>query len=193
VVVLGLLRQAIGTQGLPPSQVVVGLSLFLTFVAMSPTLEAMWSDGIRPYLDAPVGERDSLAAWEGVKQPLRNFMIAQIRGADNESSVEMMLNFQGYDADVRAGMEWKDVDMVALIPAFVLSELKIAFLIAFRIYLPFLVIDMVVSSLLISMGMMMLPPVFISLPFKLLLFVVADGWTLVAGSLMESVVRVGGG
>ncbi|MCP4795048.1 MAG: flagellar type III secretion system pore protein FliP, partial [Phycisphaeraceae bacterium] len=193
VVVLGLLRQAIGTQGLPPSQVVVGLSLFLTFVAMSPTLEAMWSDGVRPYLDAPVGERDSLAAWEGVKQPLRNFMIAQIRGAENESSVEMMLNFQGYDADARAGMEWKDVDMVALIPAFVLSELKIAFLIAFRIYLPFLVIDMVVSSLLISMGMMMLPPVFISLPFKLLLFVVADGWTLVAGSLMESVVRVGGG
>ena len=193
VVVLGLLRQAIGTQGLPPSQVVVGLSLFLTFVAMSPTLEAMWSGGVRPYLDAPIAERDSLAAWEGVKQPLRNFMIAQIRGAENESSVEMMLNFQGYDADARAGMEWKDVDMVALIPAFVLSELKIAFLIAFRIYLPFLVIDMVVSSLLISMGMMMLPPVFISLPFKLLLFVVADGWTLVAGSLMESVVRVGGG
>ena len=193
VVVLGLLRQAIGTQGLPPSQVVVGLSLFLTFVAMSPTLEAMWSDGIRPYLDAPIAERDSFAAWEGVKQPLRNFMIAQIRGAENESSVEMMLNFQGHDAEARAGMEWKDVDMVALIPAFVLSELKIAFLIAFRIYLPFLVIDMVVSSLLISMGMMMLPPVFISLPFKLLLFVVADGWTLVAGSLMESVVRVGGG
>ena len=90
-------------------------------------------------------------------------------------------------------MEWQDVGMVSLIPAFVLSELKIAFLIAFRIYLPFLVIDMVVSSLLISMGMMMLPPVFISLPFKLLLFVVADGWALVAGSLLESVVRVGSG
>jgi flagellar biosynthesis protein FliP len=190
VVVLGLLRQAIGTQGLPPSQVVVGLSLFLTFVAMSPTLEAMWSGGIQPYLDAPIDERNSFEAWEGVKQPLRQFMIAQIRGAENESSVGMILNFQGFDADAQLEMEWKDVGMVSLIPAFVLSELKIAFLIAFRIYLPFLVIDMVVSSLLISMGMMMLPPVFISLPFKLLLFVVADGWALVAGSLLESVVRV---
>ena len=193
VVVLGLLRQAIGTQGLPPSQVVVGLSLFLTFVAMSPTLEAMWTGGIQPYLDAPIDERDSFQAWEGVKQPLREFMIAQIRGAENESSVAMMLNFQGYDADAQRTMEWKDVGMVSLIPAFVLSELKIAFLIAFRVYLPFLVIDMVVSSLLISMGMMMLPPVFISLPFKLLLFVVADGWALVAGSLLDSVVRVGAG
>jgi flagellar biosynthetic protein FliP len=105
----------------------------------------------------------------------------------------MMLEFRGVDMSEQHELTYADVDMVSLIPAFVLSELKIAFLIAFRIYLPFLVVDMVVSSLLISMGMMMLPPVFISLPFKLLLFVVADGWTLVAGSLMESVAMVSGG
>ena len=192
VVVLGLLRQALGTQGLPPSQVIIGLSLFLTIVAMAPTLEAMWEDGIKPYVDSPVDQRDSNAAWEGIKQPLRQFMFAQIDVADNWSSVNMMLEFRGIDVNSEE-LTRADVDMVSLIPAFVLSELKIAFLIAFRIYLPFLVVDMIVSSLLISMGMMMLPPVFISLPFKLLLFVVADGWTLVAGSLMESVALVGGG
>ena len=193
VVVLGLLRQALGTQGLPPSQVIVGLSLFLTFVAMAPTLEAMWSEGVQPYMDAPQDQRDTAAAWEGIKQPLRSFMFAQIDHADNWSSVEMMLEFRGVDMSEQHELTYADVDMVSLIPAFVLSELKIAFLIAFRIYLPFLVVDMVVSSLLISMGMMMLPPVFISLPFKLLLFVIADGWTLVAGSLMGSVAMVSGG
>ena len=193
VVVLGLLRQALGTQGLPPSQVVIGLSLFLTFVAMAPTLEAMWTDGVKPYVDAPVASRDTAAAWDGIRRPLREFMFAQIDRADNWSSVEMMLEFRGFDMTQSHELTYADVDMVSLVPAFVLSELKIAFLIAFRIYLPFLVVDMIVSSLLISMGMMMLPPVFISLPFKLLLFVVADGWTLVAGSLMESVARVGGG
>ena len=193
VVVLGLLRQALGTQGLPPSQVIIGLSLFLTIVAMAPTLDAMWEDGIKPYVDAPIQERDSAAAWEGIKRPLRQFMFAQIDVADNWASVNMMLEFRGVDLNSSEELTRADVDMVSLIPAFVLSELKIAFLIAFRIYLPFLVVDMIVSSLLISMGMMMLPPVFISLPFKLLLFVVADGWTLVAGSLMESVALVGGG
>ena len=193
VVVLGLLRQALGTQGLPPSQVVVGLSLFLTFVAMAPTLEAMWEEGVKPYVDAPASQRDSMAAWEGMKAPLREFMFAQINHADNWSSVEMILQFRGLNIEDQGELTYADVDMVTLIPAFVLSELKIAFLIAFRIYLPFLVVDMIVSSLLISMGMMMLPPVFISLPFKLLLFVVADGWSLVAGSLMDSVARVASG
>ena len=193
VVVLGLLRQALGTQGLPPTQVVVGLSLFLTFVAMAPTMEAMWEDGIKPYVDAPLEQRNSAAAWEGIKGPLREFMFAQINRADNWSSVEMILEFRGVDIDDRDDLTYADVDMVTLIPAFVLSELKVAFLIAFRIYLPFLVVDMIVSSLLISMGMMMLPPVFISLPFKLLLFVVADGWMLVAGSLMDSVAQIASG
>ncbi len=189
VVVLGLLRQALGTQGLPPSQVIVGLSLFLTFVSMTPTLSAMWDEGLEPYLDAPMDQRDSMAAWEGMKRPLRAFMINQIAAAENDSTAIMMVEFQGWDYESDGEPDWEDVDLVALVPAFVLSELKTAFLIAFRIFLPFLVIDMIVSSLLISMGMMMLPPVFISLPFKLLLFVVADGWTLVAGSLLESVAR----
>jgi len=191
VVVLGLLRQALGTQGLPPSQVIVGLSLFLTFVSMTPTLSAMWNEGLEPYLDAPMDQRDSMAAWDGMKRPLRAFMINQIAAAGNDDTVIMMVEFQGWDYETQGEPEWDDVDLVALVPAFVLSELKTAFLIAFRIFLPFLVIDMIVSSLLISMGMMMLPPVFISLPFKLLLFVVADGWTLVAGSLLESVARGG--
>ena len=116
-------------------------------------------------------------------------MINQIAAAENDSTAIMMVEFQGWDYESDGEPDWDDVDLVALVPAFVLSELKTALLIAFRIFLPFLVIDMIVSSLLISMGMMMLPPVFISLPFKLLLFVVADGWTLVAGSLLESVAR----
>ena len=120
-------------------------------------------------------------------------MFAQINRADNWSSVEMILEFRGVDIEDRDDLTYADVDMVTLIPAFVLSELKVAFLIAFRIYLPFLVVDMIVSSLLISMGMMMLPPVFISLPFKLLLFVVADGWMLVAGSLIDSVAQIASG
>ncbi len=194
VVVLGLLRQAIGTQGLPPSQVIVGLSVLLTFVAMGPTLEAMWDGGLKPYLDAPAAERDSMAAWEGVKAPLRSFMVGQIRHAGNESSVRMMMEFGGWDPEIDGDLDIEvDPGMLELVPAYVLSELKVAFLIAFRIYLPFLVIDMVVSSLLISMGMMMLPPVFVSLPFKLLLFVIADGWMLVAGSLLHGVAAAGGG
>ena len=187
VVVLGLLRQAIGTQGMPPSQVIVGLSLFLTFVAMAPTLEAMWDDGLQPYLDTPVSERDSMAAWDGMKKPLRQYMINQIVVDGNEASLVMMAEFSGWDPERDGELVLDDVKLHQLVPAFVLSELKTAFLIAFRIYLPFLVIDMVVSSLLISMGMMMLPPVFVSLPFKLLLFVVADGWLLVASNLMSGV------
>lgn len=189
VVVIGLLRQAIGTQGLPPSQIVVGLSLLLTFVAMTPTIDAMWKEGLQPYLDSPVEQRDSMAAWNGMKEPLRRFMVAQITYDGNQNSLQMMMEFSGWDYETQGEFdpESDDVGLAQLVPAFVLSELKTAFLIAFRIYLPFLVIDMVVSSLLISMGMMMLPPVFVSLPFKLLLFVIADGWMLVAGSLMHGV------
>ena len=114
VVVLGLLRQALGTQGLPPSQVIIGLSLFLTIVAMAPTLEAMWEDGIKPYVDSPVDQRDSNAAWEGIKQPLRQFMFAQIDVADNWSSVNMMLEFRGIDVNSEE-LTRADVDMVSLI------------------------------------------------------------------------------
>jgi len=192
VVVLGLLRQALGTQTLPPSQVVVGLSVLLTAVAMGGTFERMWSEGLGPY--ARGEQKDQLVAWEGAKRPLREFMIAQIEATGNTPTVLMILDHRGIDTSEPEQLTWeKDVDMLTLVPSFVLSELKTAFLIGFRIYLPFLVIDMVISSLLVSMGMMMLPPVLVSLPFKLLLFVLVDGWTLVAGGLLTGVMAPIGG
>jgi flagellar biosynthetic protein FliP len=187
VIVLSLLRQALGTQTLPPSQIIVGLSLFITFVVMAPTIERMYKDGIQPYVSGE--ERDYAITWERTRQPLRDFMFAQIEATGNWSGVYMILNYRGIDTSEPDKLTRADVDMLTLIPAFILSELKVAFLIGFRIYLPFLVIDMVISSLLISMGMLMLPPVLISLPFKLLLFVLVDGWQLVVGSLMTSVVQ----
>lgn len=187
VIVLGLLRQALGTQGLPPSQVIIGLSLFLTLAVMAPTLERIYQEGIAPYATGEVD--DPTEAWNRSKQPMRDFMFAQIESAGNWSSVYMMLNYRGIDTSDPASLSRADVDMMSLIPAYILSELKIAFLMGFRIYLPFLVIDMVIASMLISMGMLMLPPVLISLPFKLLLFVLVDGWQLVAGSLMTSVAQ----
>ncbi len=186
VIVLGLLRQALGTQGLPPSQVIVGLSLFITFVVMAPTAQRMYDEGIRPYSDGEIGYEQ---AWENTKQPLRDFMFAQLDATGNWSGVYMMLNYRGIDTSDPSKLSRADVDMLTLVPAYILSELKVAFLMGFRIYLPFLVIDMVIASMLISMGMLMLPPVLISLPFKLLLFVLVDGWQLVAGSLMTSVAQ----
>lgn len=188
VIVLGLLRQALGTQGLPPSQILVGLSLFITFVVMAPTLERMYQEGVRPYADGDV--KDYRVAWDNTKQPLRDFMFAQIEATGNWSGVYMMLNYRGIDTSRPDELTRADVDMLTLIPAYILSELKVSFLLGFRIYLPFLVIDMVIASMLISMGMLMLPPVLISLPFKLLLFVLVDGWQLVVGSLMSSVAVV---
>jgi flagellar biosynthesis protein FliP len=187
VIVLGLLRQALGTQTLPPSQVIVGLSLFITMVVMAPTVERMYSDGLGPYMRGE--QKDYKVAWEDAKQPLRDFMFAQIEATGNWSGVYMMLNYRGIDTSDPQKLTRADVDMLSLVPAYILSELKVAFLMGFRIYLPFLVIDMVISSMLISMGMLMLPPVLISLPFKLLLFVLVDGWQLVVGSLMNSVVQ----
>lgn len=183
VIVLSLLRQAIGTQSLPPSQVIVGLSLFLTFLIMAPTLERINTDALVPL---QANQIDEFVAWERAKQPLRDFMFDQIEYAGNWGDVYMILNYRGIDTSDPGKLVRADVDMLSLIPAFVLSELKVAFLMGFRLYLPFLVIEMVISSILISMGMMMLPPVLISLPFKLLLFVLVDGWQLVAGSLLNS-------
>ena len=187
VIVLGLLRQALGTQGLPPSQVIVGLSLFITFAVMAPTMQRVYHEGVRPYADGEI--TDYTVAWERAKQPMRDFMFAQIEATGNWSGVYMMLNYRGIDTSDPGRLTRADVDMLSLIPAYILSELKVAFLMGFRIYLPFLVIDMVIASMLISMGMLMLPPVLISLPFKLLLFVLVDGWQLVVGSLMTSVVQ----
>ncbi len=183
VVVLALLRQAIGVQSLPPSQIIVGLSLFLTFLIMAPTFARINTEALQPYQR---GEVTQLQAWSDAKQPLRDFMFDQIEYTGNWDTVYMLLEYRGVDLSNPEELTRADVDMVTLVPAFVLSELKVAFLMGFRLYLPFLVIDMVVSSVLISMGMLMLPPVFISLPFKLLLFVLVDGWDLVAGSLLRS-------
>ncbi|MEM1211518.1 MAG: flagellar type III secretion system pore protein FliP [Planctomycetota bacterium] len=185
IVVLALLRQALGTQTLPPSQVIVGLSLFLTMLVMAPTFERINTEALQPLQDPNSGMTE-MEAWERAKQPLRDFMFAQIEHAGNWDAVYMILNYRQIDTSEPGQLRRADVDMLTLIPAFVLSELKVAFLLGFQLYLPFLVIDMVVSSVLISMGMLMLPPVLISLPFKLLLFVMVDGWNLVAGNLLNS-------
>ena len=183
VVVLALLRQAIGTQNLPPSQVIVGLSMFMTFLVMAPTFDRINNEVIQPLTN---NEIDEVQAWSRAKKPIRDFMFAQIDYAGNWDDVYMILEYRGIDTSRPEELTEGDVDMLTLIPAFVLSELKVAFLMGFRLYLPFLIIDMVISSVLISMGMLMLPPVLISLPFKLLLFVMVDGWRLVAGNLLSS-------
>jgi flagellar biosynthetic protein FliP len=184
-VVLALLRQALGTQSLPPGQVVSGLALFMTLLIMAPTFDRVYNEALVPLQNDQINEME---AWARAKQPLKDFMFDQIEYADSWSNVYMILNYRygpEYTADP-SKLTRGDVDMLTLIPAFMLSELKVAFLIGFRLYLPFLVIDMVISSVLISMGMLMLPPVLISLPFKLLLFVLVDGWMLVAGNLFNS-------
>jgi flagellar biosynthetic protein FliP len=188
IVVLALLRQALGTQQLPPSQVLVGLALFMTILVMAPTFDRMNRTAVQPYLAGQMGQ---LQAIELAGGELRNFMFGQIRNAGNEQDVYMLYEYAAGRAVANDEvLDERDVPMTALVPAFILSELKTSFIIGFRIYLPFLVIDMVIATILVAMGMMMLPPVLISLPFKLLLFVLADGWHLVAGSLMAS---VGGG
>jgi flagellar biosynthetic protein FliP len=184
VVVLALLRQALGTQQLPPTQVITGLALFLTLLVMSPTLNQINNEVLKP-LNA--GTIDETEAWEKTKAPLRDFMFRQIDRSGNWGSVYTIMEWRepGITAE-KGDLRREDVDMLTLVPAFMISELKVAFLMGFRLYLPFLVIDMVVSSVLISMGMLMLPPVLISLPFKLLLFVLVDGWNLLVANLLTS-------
>ena len=179
VIVLSLLRQAIGTPSLPPNQVLVALSLFMTFLVMGPTFQAVNKDALRPYLDGRMGPEEALTT---AQIPLRQFMIGQIERGGNQEDVRLFTDF----AKQAPPKTYADVSTMTLIPAFMLGELKTAFLLGFKVYLPFLIIDMVISSILISMGMMMLPPVLISLPFKLLLFVLVDGWRLITGSLMGS-------
>jgi len=190
-VVLALLRQAIGTQSLPPGQVITGLALFMTALVMKPTIDRIWSDAVVPYQNGEIRNMDEL--WVKASTPMRDFMFDQIEATDNWSSLYMILNYQGVDTSEPESMTRADISTTTLIPAYMLSELKVAFLMGFRVYLPFLVIDMVIASLLISMSMMMLPPVLISLPFKLMLFVLVDGWTLIVGSLLESFVQEGSG
>jgi flagellar biosynthetic protein FliP len=179
IIVLSLLRQALGTQQLPPNQILVGLSMFMTFLVMGPTLNRVNTEALQPYLNGTVDQRTALNV---AIVPVRDFMISQITYYNNDEDAIMFHRFN-HDTNPE---KWGDVSTLALIPAFMLSELKTAFLMGFTIYLPFLVIDMVISTVLISMGMMMLPPVLISLPFKLLLFVLVDGWRLIVGNLMGS-------
>lgn len=189
IIVLGLLKQALGTQSLPPAQVVFGLSMFMTFFVMGPTFERVHREAILPYERGEVASQVEM--WERAKAPMRDFMFDQIEMTGNWASVYMLLEHRGVDTSRPERLTRADVDTVVLVPAFMLSELKTAFLMGFRVYLPFLVIDMVIASILISMSMMMLPPVLISLPFKLLLFVLVDGWTLVVGSLIHSFAQPG--
>ena len=180
IVVLGLLRQAMGTQQLPPSQVITTLALFLTFLVMAPVWKQVYNDAIVPYTEHKI---DLDEAWKKGSAPIRQFMSQQI---ERTRSTEDVYLFMSYIPNLENPKSYDDVPMVALLPAFMLSELKTSFLIGFQIYLPFLIIDLVVASVMVSMGMMMLPPVLISLPMKLLLFVLCDGWHLVVGMLMES-------
>ena len=181
IIVLSLLRQALGTQQLPPNQVLIGLSLFMTFLVMAPTYQRINDEALRPYLDGQIEQPEAL---DRAVVPIREFMINQIMQAGNEGDVDLFHSFGGNPPPAT----WGEVSTTTLIPAFMLSELKTAFLMGFKVYLPFLIIDMVISSVLISMGMMMLPPVLISLPFKLLLFVLVDGWRLITTALMSSFV-----
>jgi flagellar biosynthetic protein FliP len=185
IVVLGLLKQALGTQQLPPSQVITALALFMTLLVMTPTWNEVYSASIRPYSEGQITDPEE--AWNAGVVPLKQFMARQIDLADNEDDVWLFYDYlPASQRQSRSPETWDEVPLQALLPAFMLSELKVAFLIGFQIYLPFLILDLVVSSVTISMGMMMLPPVMISLPLKLLLFVLVDGWTLVVGMLLES-------
>lgn len=175
VIVLSLLRQALGTQSAPPNQIVIGLSLFLTFFVMGPTIDKVYSEAYLPYSKNTISFEQALLNGE---DPVRQFMSKQTRQSDLALFVKL--------AKLEVGTTALNAPMRVLVPAFVISELKSAFQIGFMIFIPFLVIDIVVASVLMSLGMMMLSPVLVALPFKLMLFVLADGWNLLIGSLAAS-------
>ena len=175
VIVLSLLRQALGLQTTPPNQVIVGLSLFLTLFVMGPTLDKIYADAYRPYSEQKMNFETAL---DKGTDPLRAFMLRQTR----ESDLGLFARIAKVDDKPPAAQ----MPMRVLIPSFVTSELKTAFQIGFLVFIPFLIVDLIVASVLMSMGMMMLSPVLVALPFKLMLFVLADGWTLLVGSLVAS-------
>lgn len=183
IVVMGLLRQALGTGQLPPSQVITSISLFMTMFVMAPVWNSVYEKSIGPYTAAD-STMSMQEAWEAGVEPIRDFMSRQIDMANNHADVHLFYGY--YSPDGSPPETFEEVPLRVLLPAYMLSELKTAFLMGFQIFLPFLLIDLVVASVTISMGMMMLPPAMISLPFKLLLFVLIDGWRLVVGMLLES-------
>ncbi|MEE4254010.1 MAG: flagellar type III secretion system pore protein FliP [Desulfuromusa sp.] len=175
VIVLSFVRQAMGTQSAPSNQIIVGLALFLTFFIMAPVFNQINEQALRPYLDQKISQQEAL---EQALQPMRQFMFSQVGEKDLQLLVDISKSPQPENQ--------ADISMLTLIPAFMLSELKRAFQMGFLLFVPFLVVDMIVASILMSMGMMMLPPIIVSLPFKILLFVLVDGWSLVVGSLVQS-------
>lgn len=179
IVVLGLTRNALGIQTAPPTQVLIGLALFLTLFVMKPVLSEVWDEGLQPMMDQEISFDE---AYERSFDPLRSFMLEQTR----EEDLALFLDLD--DGPRPASPE--EIGATVLIPAYVVSELRTAFVIGFIVFIPFLVIDMIVSTVLMSLGMVMLPPTFVSLPIKLLVFVLVDGWVLLIGSLVTS---VGGG
>ncbi len=174
-IVLGFVRQALGTQTMPPNQVLLGLALFLTFFTMSPVFSVMHEKAILPYIDKKISQEVAL---DELKEPMRKFMLKETRKDD------LALFYQISKSEKPIAQD--DVPLSLLMPAFMISELKTAFQIGFLVYVPFLVVDMVVSSVLMAMGMMMLPPTVVSLPFKLILFVLVDGWSLIVSSVVRS-------
>jgi flagellar biosynthesis protein FliP len=175
VMVLSLLRQAMGTQSMPPGQVVTGLALFLTFFIMSPVLNSINENALQPFLGKTITQEQAL---ENATQPIRDFMLRQTK----EKDLALFVNI----AKIKRPKNSDEIPTSIIIPAFIISEVKTAFQIGLMLYVPFLVVDMVVASVLLSMGMMMLPPIMVSLPFKLMLFILADGWYLLVGSLVKS-------
>ncbi len=180
IVVLGLTRNALGIQTAPPTQVLIGLSLFLTLFVMKPVLSEVWDEGVQPMMDQQISFDE---AYDRSYGPLRTFMLEQTRDEDLQLFLDL--------ADGPRPETPEEIGASVLIPAYVVSELRTAFVIGFMVFIPFLVIDMIVSTVLMSLGMVMLPPTFVSLPLKLLLFVLVDGWVLLIGSLVNSV--AGGG
>ncbi len=175
VVILAFLRQALGAQNIPPTPVIIGLAIFLTFFIMSPTINAVTKESIDPYMSKQITIQEAFKRAEPI---VKGFMLKQTR----EKDIALFLNV----AKIETPPSAEQLPLRVVVPAFAISELKTAFEIGFLIFLPFLIIDMVVASILLSMGMMMLPPVLISLPFKLLLFVLVDGWNLITGSIVRS-------
>ncbi|MFO0013570.1 MAG: flagellar type III secretion system pore protein FliP [Planctomycetota bacterium] len=183
IVVFGLLKQAMGMQQLPPSQVITAISIFITIFVMSPVWTEVYSDAIEPYT-AEGSQMSASQAWDNGIAPVRRFMSRQIAMASNYDDVHLF--YSRYAPGSPEPKNFDEVPLQVLLPAYMLSELKTAFMMGFQIYLPFLILDIVIASVTVSMGMMMLPPAMISMPFKLLLFVLVDGWRLVVQMLLDS-------
>lgn len=175
VIVLGFVRTALGTQQMPPNQVIIGLALFMTFFVMGPTFSEVNKEALQPFMDGKMTQQE---AFNSASAPLKEFMTKHTR----EKDLALFLDYAKMDRPETI----EDIPLTALVPAYAISELKSAFQMGFMIFVPFLVIDMIVASILMSMGMMMLPPVMISLPFKILLFILVDGWNLIVKSLLMS-------